>query len=71
MALAVLALGLGAAIKATADSVENLTLLRDRTLAGWVASNQLNAALLTPQWADLGRSQGQTEMAGGRWLWRA
>lgn len=70
VALAVLALGLGAVLQAAAGGAATMTELRERTLAAWVAGNRLNAARLAPRWPELGSSQGQAEMAGGRWLWR-
>ena len=41
IALAVLALSMGAAIKAASDYTNNQAYLRDRTIAMWVARNVL------------------------------
>lgn len=69
VALAVLAIGLGAVIKVAATSTETITLLRDRTVAGWVAANRINELLLADDWPALGRRSGDTEMVGRRWRW--
>ena len=46
VALAILALTLGAMIQAGGASARNVAMLRDRTLASWVALNKVNEALL-------------------------
>ncbi len=70
VALAVMAVALGAIIKATADSANNIGYLRDRTLAGWVALNQINRVLLAPDWpAESASDSGTAEMAGREWQW--
>lgn len=70
VALAVLAIALGALIKAAAQSADNIAYLRDRTLAGWVASNKINELMLLPNWPGLGESEGVSTLAGREWRWR-
>ena len=41
VALAVVAIALGAGIKAAGSNIDNAAYLRDRTLAHWVAMNKL------------------------------
>jgi general secretion pathway protein I len=69
VALAVLALVLGAIIKAGGVSASNVALLRDRTLAGWVAENKINELLLSRDWPDAGVSDDTTTLAGREWYW--
>lgn len=69
VALAVLAIALGAIIKAAGEGATNIGRLRDQTLASWVALNRINATLLDGEWPAEGRSGGVTEMAGREWRW--
>lgn len=70
VALAVLAISLGALIKIAAESANNVGYLRDRTLAAWVANNKVNETLLSRAWPAPGLSQGTAAMAGRQWRWR-
>ena len=47
----------------------NLSQLEQKTIAGWVASNQLTAASLETSWPPKNNRKGQVEMAGGQWHW--
>lgn len=77
IALVVLALSLGAVIQAAGEYTVNQAYLRDRTLAEWVARNQLTAMLLAGDWPSLGEQKGEVELPlgsadkGGRtWRWK-
>jgi general secretion pathway protein I len=70
VALAVAAIALGAIIKVTAESANSTAYLRDRTLASWVALNQVNQLLLNPDWPkDDSAKSGKTTMADREWRW--
>lgn len=71
VALAIFALVAASVLTASARSVRTAAQLEERTLAMWVADNQLVELQLgeTPP-AD-GRDQGQVEFAGRRWLWQS
>jgi general secretion pathway protein I len=70
VALAVLAIGLGAIIKVASESAANIGYLRDRTIAGWVAANKANELLLARGWPELGDSEGRVTMASHDWRWQ-
>lgn len=70
VALAVLAISLGALVKIAAESASNVGYLRNRTLAAWVANNKINETLLSRDWPALGFSQGVVSMAGRQWRWQ-
>ena len=70
VALAVVAIALGAAISGGGAQVENAAYLRDKTFAHWVAMNRLAAAELDPAAAAAGTSGGTAEMAGREWRWQ-
>jgi general secretion pathway protein I len=68
IALAILAIVMVSAIKITADNINNLWYLENKTLAAIVASNhavQLRLETDKPETAD-----GWDEMAGRRWYWQ-
>ncbi len=69
VALAVLAVALAAAVSGTATQADNTGYLRDRTLAQWVAGNQLTAAQLEADWPATGTRRGEETLAGREWAW--
>jgi len=71
IALAILALALGAAVKSVGSYANNATYLRDRTFAHWVALNQVAEYQLQPEWPDLGKREGTAKEGGFEWRWRA
>jgi len=71
IALVVLALSLGAVIKATGDYTNNQSWLRDRTLATWVARNVLVEFQLEGEWPRVGERKGTLEMGNREWRWLA
>jgi general secretion pathway protein I len=70
VALAILAVALAAGMRAVAQSADSATLLKQRTLALWVAQNRLAAAQVTTPWPPLGAREGDAAQAGARFLWR-
>ncbi|MBF0621966.1 MAG: type II secretion system minor pseudopilin GspI [Magnetococcales bacterium] len=71
VALAVLAIALGALAKGSGMLSGNTAYLRDRTLAHWVAVNQLTELRVLERWPGPGVMRGKEEMAGRMWYWRA
>ena len=69
VALAVLVLGLGAVLKVSASSAAQPGILKDKTIALWVASNKANEIQLG-DWPDTGNSNGYVMMAGHEWHWK-
>lgn len=69
IALAVLALSMGAAIKAVGDYTNNEAYLRDRTIAMWVARNVLVRFQVENEWPDVGERKGTEEMGRREWRW--
>lgn len=67
VALAVLAIALGALIRAAGSSVTQASYVKEQTLATWVAQNQLNLWLL-PNYRSA--ASGKTAMAGRDWYWQ-
>ena len=69
IALAVLALSMGAVIKATSDYTGNQSYLRDLTLAMWVERNVLVRFQVEGEWLSVGERKGTEEMGNQEWRW--
>ncbi len=71
VALAILALSLGAAIKTTASSLNNAAYLQQRTFAHWVAMNKMTEMDVFSKWPSPGSNdKGSMLMAGHEWYWQ-
>ncbi|HXV41394.1 MAG TPA: type II secretion system minor pseudopilin GspI, partial [Steroidobacteraceae bacterium] len=53
------------------DTANNVTFLRDRTIAAWVADNRITEMRLTGQMPSVDETEGDVEMAGRSWHWVA
>jgi general secretion pathway protein I len=71
IALAIAALGLAAVLATGSQSVDTSRNLRDRTLALYVGLNEIAQLRLGEEMPDVGRSNGEAEMAGRLWRWEA
>ena len=71
IALAVLALSMAALIGTAAHMTYNAAGLRDRTLANWVAMNEMATLRLSPTWPNLGKQDAKATMGGRKWHWVA
>ncbi|MFD2165439.1 type II secretion system minor pseudopilin GspI [Thalassotalea euphylliae] len=71
LAMAVFAIAGVALMGAAQNNFDNLSRLEQKTVANWVASNQLTAAVLdTKQWPPKNNRKGEVEMAGSKWYWQ-
>ncbi len=70
VALAIFAVAGLAVMKSAGEQVQGLGLLEEKTLAGWVANNQLVQLRLENRWPGLAWIEGQESMAGRTWYWR-
>ena len=70
VALSVLAIALGSAIRASINATQTITDLRQRTIAGWVVENQIATMRARKEWPPLGTTQGETVMLGQTMYWR-
>ncbi|WP_428636501.1 type II secretion system minor pseudopilin GspI [Shewanella sp.] len=70
VALMVFAIAAVSITKSLGEQMANMPILEERTLAQWVASNQMVDARLEKKFPDLGRKDGSTELAGKEWYWR-
>ncbi|UXY14361.1 type II secretion system minor pseudopilin GspI [Chitiniphilus purpureus] len=71
VALAILAVALAAALRATSASTDAALTLHTRMLAGWVAQNHLNELRARRLFPDVGRSEGSATQGGAHFTWQA
>ena len=69
VALAIVAVGMAAVLETLTSSADTVVYLRDKTLANWVALNQIALVRISGQVPPPGKSDGDTDFAGRKWLW--
>jgi len=69
VALAILAIALAAASRASAMMADSSAELRQRLLASWVAQNRLAELQARRAWPNAGTSEGEVEQAGLKLTW--
>ena len=69
IALAILAIALGALVAETSHYISNTARLQDRTLAHWIAANRVAELQVGDVWPTAGTSNGTVEFAGREWAW--
>jgi general secretion pathway protein I len=57
-------------MRAVAQATDGATLLKQRTLALWVAQNRLAMAQVSTPWPAAGAREGDATQAGTRFRWR-
>ncbi|MEW8625643.1 MAG: type II secretion system minor pseudopilin GspI [Candidatus Thiodiazotropha sp.] len=70
IALAILAIALTSIISVASNQSVNVAYLRDKTLAHWVAMNQMTELQVTNQWPATGSKKGKEEMGLQEWHWQ-
>jgi general secretion pathway protein I len=70
VAMAVIALGIGALLTTLTGSAGAIGHLRDRSLAEWIALNRISETRLATSVPATGVTTGEVEYAGNKWLWR-
>jgi general secretion pathway protein I len=69
IALAIVAMSVGALLGTITSSASNISYLKDKTLAEWVALNRLTEIRIAQQMDSPGKRTGNAEMGGMRWQW--
>ena len=69
VALAIIAIALSSLIKASGSHTSSAAYLKSKTLAHYVAMNEVAELHTKKRWPDLGTTQNSTEMAGHEWFW--
>ena len=70
VAMAVIALGIGALLTTLTTSAGAISSLRDRSFAEWVALNRISETRLATSPPTAGVTTGEVDFAGSKWVWR-
>ncbi|MEK1941074.1 MAG: type II secretion system minor pseudopilin GspI, partial [Pseudomonas sp.] len=71
VALAIFALVAASVLGVSARSLQTAARLEDKTLAMWIADNQLSEMQLAPSPPSAGDQQGQVDFANRQWSWQS
>jgi general secretion pathway protein I len=69
VALTIIAISLGALLSTSGAQTNNATYLKQKTLAHWVAVNELTQIRISKEFPDVGDKKGSASMAGHDWYW--
>jgi general secretion pathway protein I len=69
IALAIVAMSVGALLGTVTSSASSVIYLKDKTLAEWVALNRLTELRIDKNMPDKGRRKGNAVLGGMRWEW--
>ena len=69
VAMAILGIGMLAVFKTIGDTVHNVSELRDRSFAEWVADNRLTEIRISGEMPSVDETEGEIEFAGRQWHW--
>ncbi|QFU24928.1 type II secretion system minor pseudopilin GspI [Shewanella eurypsychrophilus] len=70
VALAVFSIAAVSITKSLGDQIANMPILEERTYAQWVVDNVMVDARLETAFPDIGKKDGEMELAGRDWYWR-
>lgn len=69
VALAIVAIGMLAVFKTIGDTTNNVSYLRDRSFAAWIADNLITEIRLSGEMPSVDETSGELEYAGRVWHW--
>lgn len=69
VALTIIAISLGALLSTSGTQANSASYLKHKTLAHWVAVNELSQIRIAKEFPDLGDKKGSTNMANNEWYW--
>ena len=70
VALAILAVALAAAVRASGTAADGTVELKERLIATWIAQDRLAEYAALPRWPEIGAREGTAEQAGVQFAWR-
>jgi general secretion pathway protein I len=70
VAMAVVALGIGALLSTLNSAAASISYMRNRSLAEWIALNRISETRLAGRAPSTGVTTGEVEYAGNKWVWR-
>lgn len=69
VALAIIAITMAAALSTSGSQASNATYLKEKTIADWVALNEMTQFQLAEKITETGTTHGDAQMAGITWYW--
>jgi general secretion pathway protein I len=69
VALTIIAISLGALLNTSGTQASSASYLKQKTLAHWVAVNELTQLRIAKEFPDIGDKKGSTTMANNEWYW--
>ncbi len=69
VALTIVSLSLGALISTSGSQANSAGYLKQKTIAHWVAMNEITRLQVDKAWPGKGDTKGSTQMAGAEWFW--
>ena len=69
VALTIISLSLGALISTSGSHAGSAGYLKQKTIAHWVAMNEITQLQVEKAWPGKGDTKGSTQMAGAEWYW--
>ncbi|MES0327500.1 MAG: type II secretion system minor pseudopilin GspI [Gammaproteobacteria bacterium] len=69
IALTIIAISLGAIMSASGNQAYQTAYLKQKTLAHWVAMNEMTLLQLDAKWPSVGEKKGSSKMANAEWFW--
>lgn len=70
IALAVIAIALGAILNTSGTQAYQASYLKQKTIAHWVAMNEMTKLQIEAKWPSTGEITGSTKMANHEWFWK-
>jgi len=70
VALTIIAISMGAIIENSTASARNAIYLQEKTIASWIAMNQISLVRAKREWTSVSNRKGEVEMANREWLWK-
>lgn len=69
VALTIIAIALGAIISTSGHQANQAAYLKQKTIAHWIAQNEIAQLQIESAWPGIGSSKGISEMVGRDWYW--
>lgn len=69
VALTIIAVSLGAIMSASGNQAYQTGSLKLKTLAHWVAMNEMTQLQLDAEWPSIGEKKGSSQMVNSEWFW--
>jgi len=69
VALTIIAVSLGTIMSSSGNQARQVTYLKQKTLAHWVAMNEMAQLQLDAEWPSTGEKKGSSDMVNTEWFW--